>query len=225
MKNVLSGFIKQFINVLSRTITETEFDVVQQLMKKATLETIEYIEQNNLTRLVKRPGNQSLFGILKGRLNDGIIIEFGVNKGGSINRLADLFPDRKIYGFDSFEGLPEDWTLLAKHDYDNEGRLPNVRKNVTLIKGLIQDTLPEFEDKSKIALIHIDTDLYSAAKTIFEVLGNSINNTYIVFDEYWNFPGWKEEEHKAFMEFINKSKKKFHYLAHNGFTNVLVKVE
>jgi len=37
--------------------------------------------------------------------------EFGVCKGDSLNRFASLLPEWiQIYGFDSFEGLPEEWT-------------------------------------------------------------------------------------------------------------------
>jgi macrocin-O-methyltransferase TylF-like protien len=39
----------------------------------------------------------------------GLVCEFGVWRGDSLRRLAALFSERTIYGFDSFEGLPEDW--------------------------------------------------------------------------------------------------------------------
>jgi hypothetical protein len=38
-------------------------------------------------------------------------MEFGVSRGVTINFLAALNPMKKIYGFDSFEGNPEDWDL------------------------------------------------------------------------------------------------------------------
>ena len=39
---------------------------------------------------------------------DGYWFEFGVHSGSTINTLSSFC--EKIYGFDSFEGLPEDWT-------------------------------------------------------------------------------------------------------------------
>ncbi|MEA2981509.1 MAG: hypothetical protein QOF09_3332, partial [Alphaproteobacteria bacterium] len=48
------------------------------------------------------------------RDKDGLHLEFGVYKGDSINHFAGLSPDVTWYGFDSFEGLPEAWTLGAK---------------------------------------------------------------------------------------------------------------
>ena len=43
------------------------------------------------------------------RLPDGEVLEFGVYAGGSITRTANALPNMTIHGFDSFEGLPEDW--------------------------------------------------------------------------------------------------------------------
>lgn len=42
--------------------------------------------------------------------------EVGVYKGGSLKQLAICFPERKIFGFDSFEGLPaEQWSEIDLH--------------------------------------------------------------------------------------------------------------
>lgn len=37
----------------------------------------------------------------------------------------------------------------------------------------------------------------------------------IVFDEYFNFPGWENDEFKAFKEFIEESQLKYTYLTYN----------
>ncbi len=102
---------------------------------------------------------------------DGLHLEFGVYKGDLINNFAELLPDVIWYGFDSFEGLPETWTLGAKAGaFSIGGKLPSVRANVRLTKGFFEQTLPAFVAQhrdAKIALLHIDCDLYSATKTIF----------------------------------------------------------
>jgi hypothetical protein len=41
---------------------------------------------------------------------DGLYAEFGVNNGGTIAYIARQKPAQTIHGFDSFEGLPEDWS-------------------------------------------------------------------------------------------------------------------
>ena len=47
-------------------------------------------------------------------LIDGHILEFGVFKGKSLTMLSEHFLDQKVFGFDSFEGLPEDWIMTEK---------------------------------------------------------------------------------------------------------------
>jgi hypothetical protein len=151
--------------------------------------------------------------------NGGLFLEFGVYKGDSINRLAHLTPSRHWYGFDSFKGLPEAWTPGArKGAFDVQGRLPPVRTNVTLVPGFFDETLPQFMLKhrdEKVSFLHIDCDLYSATKTIFDALGHLLQpGCIIVFDEYFNYPDWKNGEHKAFTEYIAKSGRSFEYLAY-----------
>ena len=49
---------------------------------------------------------------------EGDFLEFGVFQGRSINIIAEKFPDQKIYGFDSFKGLPEDWVVSKNNTYE-----------------------------------------------------------------------------------------------------------
>lgn len=69
----------------------------------------------------------------------------------------------------------------------------------------------------KISYLHIDSNLYSSAKTIFNFIGDRIVvGTIIVFDEYFNYPGWQNDEFKAFNEFIVENKLTYEYLTYNG---------
>jgi hypothetical protein len=121
--------------------------------------------------------------------------------GRTISHIAGL--TERVYGFDSFEGLPEDWRSgFVKGAF--AGDLPPVPPNAVLIKGWFEKTLPEFLGKQQgpVAFLHIDCDLYSSTKTIFDLLAPRIvRGTVIVFDEYFNYPGWQQHEHKAFEEF------------------------
>ena len=69
-------------------------------------------------------------------------LEFGVWLGRSINqsaeRLRTLEDGTRIYGFDSFQGIPEDWTGTGSPagSFSSEGVLPKVESNVELIVGL-----------------------------------------------------------------------------------------
>ena len=117
------------------------------------------------------------------------------------------------------EGLPEDWFgMYRKGAFDTAGKLPRVRSNVTLHKGWFADTLPNFvkDHNEKIAFVHVDCDLYSSTKTIFEFLADTIGpGTVILFDEYFNYPGWREHEYKAFQEFVASRSLQYRYVAYN----------
>ena len=96
-------------------------------------------------------------------LQNGLILEFGVRHGTSIRQLAS-FTSKSIYGFDSFEGLPEDWHLESKEVYSTRGKIPKVPPHVTLIPGWFEETLPLFLAKHEedVALINIDCDIYES---------------------------------------------------------------
>jgi hypothetical protein len=167
-------------------------------------------ERQNLGNVPMFKTRQDLFRFSLGQANvrDGLHAEFGVYKGDSINRLARLKPHQVFHGFDSFEGLPESWTLGARTgSFSLGGRLPAVRDNVVLVKGFFEQTLGKFVadcGKTAMAFMHVDCDLYSATKTVLGVFAPLlVDGTVIVFDEYFNYPGWQQGEFKAFTEFID----------------------
>ncbi len=159
----------------------------------------------------------------------GGYLEFGVFAGETINLLSSTLPDKIIYGFDSFEGLPETWRDgFDTATFDREGVLPQVNANVRLVKGWFNETLPEFvkAHPEQCAFIHIDCDLYSSTKIVLDTLKNQIGaGTVIAFDEYFNYPGWKDGEYKAFMEFIAWSGLEFEYIARTNSAQVSVKIK
>lgn len=143
--------------------------------------------------------------------NDGLYVECGVYKGSSIRKIANK-TQNIVYGFDSFDGLPEEWDRPdMKFDKGafSLGRLPDVPKNVVLIPGWFEDSLPQFvknHQNEKIAFLHVDCDLYSSTKTIFDTLGEMLERgSVIVFDELLNYPNYEKHEIKAFYEFLINS--------------------
>mgnify|MGYP000400761291 CR=1 FL=1 len=95
-------------------------------------------------------------------------LEFGVASGNTINYISK-FTNDKVYGFDSFEGLPEKWRdSFDKGAFNRNGDLPKVNSNVELIKGWFDETLPNFikNHNKKVSFIHMDADLYSSTKCI-----------------------------------------------------------
>ena len=145
----------------------------------------------------------------------GLVLEFGVWKGASLCHLATRLAPRKVYGFDSFEGLPEAWSVGMPKGAFKLDSLPEVPPNVELIKGWFNATAADFlaQHPDPIALLHIDSDLYSSAKYIFDTYGTRIvAGTVILFDDYMNYPTWTEGESKAFAEWRQTAGAKYEYV-------------
>ncbi|ORV54277.1 hypothetical protein AWC05_16805 [Mycobacterium florentinum] len=156
----------------------------------------------------------------------GAYLEMGVCTGKTINFVAALNPEQQIWGFDSFDGLPEQWARTditvpqGTFRVNVEGWMPPVLHNVGLVKGMFHETLPRFREEilksTPIAFLHVDCDIYASTKEIFDQLtDNIVSGTVIVFDEFYNYPGAEEHEFKAFQEFMERTGKQAVYLAYN----------
>jgi predicted O-methyltransferase YrrM len=192
-------------------------DLWLDLRLHAKREAVDYIIANMPEAMVL-PDRYALLSFALSRApTEGLVLEFGVEKGLSIRHLASLTP-RDVHGFDSFEGLPGDWTGTkeAKAAFSRRGKLPKVPANAKLHIGWFDATLPAFltANPAPCALLHIDCDIYTSTVTIFSLLRDRIApGTVIVFDEYFNYPGWRQHEYKAFQEFIADTGLKYTYLA------------
>jgi len=145
---------------------------------------------------------------------DGIGLEFGVRNGDTINSLAKNLPSMTFFGFDSFQGIPEAWNGEEQYSYSTAGRLPEVESNVQLVVGWYSDTLPTFKPEKPIAIVNIDCDIYSSTASIFQNLsGHFVEGTIIIFDEYIGNESWRNDEYKAFQEWVDKYQVQYQYLS------------
>jgi len=147
---------------------------------------------------------------------EGLFCEFGVYRGTTINHIASL-TNAIVHGFDSFDGLPEDWRGGFERGTFRCDQLPAVRSNVELHKGLFEESLPEFlvNHPEQVAFIHVDCDLYSSTVTVLELLQHRIvPGTVIQFDEFFNYPGWQKGEYRAFAEFCEKHQLEVEWLGY-----------
>ncbi|HKU17775.1 MAG TPA: tetratricopeptide repeat protein [Candidatus Saccharimonadales bacterium] len=144
----------------------------------------------------------------------GLVAEFGVYHGLSLNQIAQQVAG-PVHGFDSFEGLPEDWKASEPAgSYSTHGRLPQVPPYVVLHPGWFADTLPAFvaQQTEKARFIHIDCDLYSSTRTVLEGLYPLLQaGTVLVFDEYLGFPGYEQHEFRAWREFSRQRQIEYQY--------------
>ena len=193
-------------------------DVREERMRQATVEAAQFASAH----LGHVEGGFDAFHVLDQSLAavsiDGLYLEFGVFAGGTINHIARQIK-QTMHGFDAFEGLPEKWGAVPAGKYSREGRPPKVLDNVELHVGWFDQTLPEFLKKyhDQVAFLHIDSDLYSSAKLVLGQLAERIvPGTVIVFDEYFNYPDWREHEYKAFQEFVSEFNVHYEYLTYSA---------
>jgi O-methyltransferase len=159
----------------------------------------------------------------------GAFVECGTWKGGCMAVMAynakRAKSNRKIWLFDSFEGLPEPtikdgrsaWKFAHRR---NSGSLKSIKKNVASVKdvnrifsklginrknviirkGWFQDTLPLAKKEiDQISILRLDGDWYESTKTCLENLYDKVSpNGFIIIDDFWTWEGCK----KAVYEFI-----------------------
>ena len=93
--------------------------------------------------------------------------------------------------------------------------MPEVARNVRLTKGWVQDTLPNFLAQNadqKIAFVHMDMDTYTPSRFALETLKPHLaKNAVILFDEFYGYPNWRNNEYKALLETFQEDE--FEYIA------------
>jgi predicted O-methyltransferase YrrM len=154
----------------------------------------------------------------------GPCFEFGVRHGLSTRLLAAAL-NQDLHAFDSFEGLPEAWQGLPRFAFSTGGAPPDLPPSVTVHKGWFSETLPRFleHETSPPSLIHVDSDLYSSAKTVLDALApRLVTGTVLVFDEYIANASWREDEYRAFQETVQVHGLQYNYLALNWYSGQAV---
>lgn len=124
--------------------------------------------------------------------NDPIdYFEFGVAGGYSFRWWLEHNSSKvsRFYGFDTFEGLPEKWGDFEKGSMAYKLESLNIKDDrASFYQGLFQDTLLPFikkYDNKNRKIIHIDSDLFSAALfTLTQLYSLFKKGDIILFDEF-----------------------------------------
>ena len=201
-------------------------DIQKECRRQALYDTAQLVNKH----MTKAKSFTSKFDLLEyslstvpAELQKGLYCEFGVYKGETVNFIASKTKN-VVHGFDSFDGLPEDWREgYEKGTFQLDG-LPVVRKNVRLVKGWFNESLPGWakENPGPLAFAHMDADLYSSTKCVLDLLADRIvPGTVLQFDEYFLYPGWQDGEYKAFMEFVAEHKVEYKYIGYTRNNEVV----
>ena len=151
--------------------------------------------------------------------------EFGVWRAEAFRYLIKTF--KKGYGFDTFEGIPEDWHDEKAGTYSSDGNIPKIEGGQFIV-GKFEDTLPSFfaEKRPTASIINFDADLYSSticalnhAKPVID------HHTILIFDEFIINENWEQDEYKALEEFCANNQYSYEVVAISFFTKqVAVKI-
>jgi hypothetical protein len=208
-------------------IPDNEFQEIQSRIRPFTM--IPEGRLYNLFRLAK---------IICAKAIPGQFVECGVAAGGSSAMLARVILDkssitRKLYSFDSFEGMPTP-TPEDKHqgmDAESTGwgsgtcaapeasllkaaGILGVTHLITPVKGLFKDTLPIYAKQiGPIAFLHLDGDWYESTRDILNHLYDQVvPGALMQVDDYGHWDGCK----KAMHEFERQRGLRFDYQPIDG---------
>jgi len=144
--------------------------------------------------------------------------EYGVWRGEAFQYLIKTF--KKGYGFDTFEGIPEDWHDEKAGTYSSDGNIPQIEGGEFIV-GKFEDTLPGFfsQPRPMAAIINFDADLYSSTICALNFSKPVIDkHTILIFDEFIINKNWEQDEYKALNEFCLNNNCTYEVLAISFFT-------
>jgi len=218
MKSVLQKMLRSTLGVeLKRVNPITNPKVLQTRLNEGSVQRSIYL--------------YDLFDKIKNI--DGDIVECGAGLGRSLFLLsicANLYEKKRhIYCFDSFQGLPE----ISKEDIPNSNTLTRrgyslkdesyraqedviiqhlivsgisqdfISNHITFVKGFFSETLGGYSG-ARIALLHLDVDLYQSYKECLEILyPKVVKGGVIAFNEYQETAKFHRGAKKAVDEFLD----------------------
>lgn len=145
------------------------------------------------------------------QVGEGMILEFGVYYAASFMQICAQVQSRKVYGFDWFWGLTEDWGWPGTTGSAScEGKVPECPRNGEYVLGKVELTLPVFLGKNagQVAFCHFDLDTYTPTRIALALLNSRFfTGTILAFDEIDGDMQQKtkrnlEHEQKAFREWL-----------------------
>lgn len=134
----------------------------------------------------------------------GDIVEIGSWKCGTSGAIAATWPDRTVWAFDLFGGVPyglaKPWDYFGGTDWEEIKATAANFPNLQLVRGLHEETVPEFAKRGgPIALLYMDSDHYSSHKVSLEHLAPLVSPEGIILFHDWFF----KEVQQAIAETLN----------------------
>ncbi len=133
-------------------------------------------------------------------------LEFGVSRGDSIKWWVSncTHKETRFFGFDTFEGLPEDWGTFKKGAM--AATIPAIEDTrVQFVKGLFQESVPKFLSTYPVnhatrKVIHLDADLFSSTLYALTMLAPHLTKGDILMFDEFNVPNHEFYAFQCFCE-------------------------
>jgi O-methyltransferase len=158
-------------------------------------------------------------------------LEFGVAGGTSFAWWTKLnqHPGSLFFGFDTFEGLPEDWHFFKKGAFSYDIPFMDDARG-TFIKGLFQDTVYTFlanysknlDNPRATRVLHLDADLYSSTLFALTMMAPYLRDGDILLFDEFNIPN---HEFAAWNDFVRSYYIKYEVIgAVNNFYQTAIRI-
>jgi hypothetical protein len=219
----LARVVRTEVDRALREVREVEFRARRDLLaageRDAALSSAKFVHRTMPTAREFHDPVSTLEYALEIAPQGGMALEFGVFQGRSLEVIAEARKGREVYGFDSFEGLPEDYRPHVRQGAFALDRRPQV-EGAELVVGWFDDTLPAFLDThpGPVDFLHVDGDLYSSAVTVLTLVGpRLLPGSVVIFDEFFNWPGWEDDgEFRAWQEYLERTGTTIQYEAYTS---------
>jgi hypothetical protein len=201
----------QLLEELRRWERRSRRDVMTALEQQAAASSADLVRERMPDVALHVHPHDTLRHALAAVQAPGPALEFGVATGTTLRIVAQHHPG-PVVGFDSFEGLPEHWRLGFDTGAFAQPEPPQV-DGAELVVGLFEQTLPAFLDEHPGPVSFVHCDLYSSTATVLSLVGpRLVPGSVVLFDEYFNYPGWPEHEHRAWTEHVERTGLQWRYL-------------
>ena len=136
----------------------------------------------------------------------GDVVEIGSWKCGTSGTIAATWPQRTVWAFDIFGGMPygqerqKPWDYFADVDWNEVQEVAANFPNLKLVRGQHEETVPEFAKKKiPIALLFMDSDHYLTHKVSLEYLAPLVSPEGVILFHDWKF----QEVRQAIVDSMN----------------------
>lgn len=203
----MSGMLKYWLTRAGELVSPSMIHNLDATLNY--LEVGRWMRANGYDATCRVEQREQLFNIAAAQVaqRDVLYMEFGVYQGDATRYWSKLLrsPRSKLHGFDSFEGLPENWLpQRPKGHFSLQGQVPEIDDpRVQFFPGWFEQTLPDYTlPAHDVLVLNFDADLYASTIFVLNALERAIvPGTYIYFDEF----NHRCHELRAFREFTERT--------------------